>query len=49
MSHSLHPDYQLAEIRERHAHLRRQAEYSRLTRESKSRHRYRSRHRRRKT
>ena len=27
MYQSLHPEYQLAEIRERHSHLRRQAEY----------------------
>ncbi len=47
MFQSLHPDYQLAEIRERHAHLRRQAEQARLHRAAKDRHRYRPRHRRR--
>jgi len=39
------PEYQLAEIRERHTRLRREAEHSRLRRESKL-HRFRSRQRR---
>ncbi len=47
MYQSLHPEYQLAEIRERHALIRRQAAVARLHRSAKQRHRYRSRHRKR--
>jgi hypothetical protein len=46
MFQSIHPDYQLAEIRERHARLRRDAEYSRQFRAVRGRHRFRSHDRR---
>ena len=46
MFQTLHPEYQLAEVRERHTRLRREAEHSRLHRESKQKHRFRSRQRR---
>jgi len=42
----IHPEYELANIRERHARLRRQAEYSRQFRELKQPRRFRSRQRR---
>ena len=42
-----HPEYQLAEIRERHAHLRRQAERAHHYRQSGRRHVFRTRQRRR--
>ncbi len=45
MYQSLHPDYVLAEIRERHARLRRHAEQARLLRDSQDRHRHRGRYR----
>ncbi len=46
MFQNLHPEYELANIRERHARLRRQAEYSRLRREVQRENRFRSRQRR---
>jgi hypothetical protein len=46
MFHTLHPEFQLAEVRERHNRMRRDAEHSRLYRESKQKHRFRSRQRR---
>ena len=42
---SIHPQRDLAEIREHHAHLRRQAEAARLGRATRHRHRFRSRQR----
>jgi hypothetical protein len=42
---SLHPDHLLAETRERHARLRRDAEHARHFRAARGRHRFRSRHR----
>ncbi|HSM65095.1 MAG TPA: hypothetical protein VK860_02200 [Ilumatobacteraceae bacterium] len=46
MFHLIHPEYQLSEIRERHARLRRDAEHARDFRLRRGRHRYRSRRRR---
>jgi hypothetical protein len=46
MYNSLHPDHLLADIRERHAMLRRQAQHSRDFREARHRHRFRTRQRR---
>ncbi len=45
MFDSLLVDYELHHLRERNARLRREAEYSRMFRASKQRHRFRSRHR----
>jgi hypothetical protein len=45
MFHLIHPEYQLSEIRERHARLRRHAEHARHFRSSRGRHRYRARSR----
>jgi len=42
---SLHPEYDLSQIREHHSHLRRQAEIARLARPTRHRHRFRSRQR----
>lgn len=46
MFQNLHPEYELANIRERHARLRRQADYSRQFREAKRASRFHSRQRR---
>ena len=43
---SIHPEYQLADIRERHARLRSDAERARAFRAVRGRHRFRSRQRR---
>lgn len=45
MFHALHPDLQLAEIRERHARIRADLERSRDFRLARGRHRFRSRQR----
>jgi hypothetical protein len=45
MFNLIDPEYQLAEIRERHARLQRHAEHARHFRASRGRHRYRPRSR----
>ena len=45
MTHFIHPEYHLAELRDRHERLRREAEYARHFRAARGRHRFRSRHR----
>lgn len=47
MFQGIHPEYDLAVVRERHADLRRLAAESRAFRARAGRHRFRSRHRRR--
>jgi hypothetical protein len=43
---AIHPEFQLAEIRERHARLRADVERARAFRAARGRHRFRSRQRR---